>query len=263
MACRGNFWPRSVVPEVVLKRGLHQLDVNMTGKGYEVALSLQDLNPFYSLPLTSCKFSPEKLVVTVNVPVRRKGDKWSLFEYVPSPLAWRNYTCTMSDTSNLLVVVSKGGARTITGFQRTVCDPSHTGLCLLPRQRKGSTITSECVTGLLGGESVDRLRTICPFFCRPSCGGVLLTWVWDSSFIVTHPSPDLVLSCPNSTTTFPTGVPGAFEVSIPCDCSLFEGGSTLVLPRFPCVFGSNVPALVIAYTSFPMDLSFERFHQSC
>lgn len=94
--------------------------------------------------------------------------------------------CTMSDQYNSLFAVLKAGPRTITGFQRTLRDPSHTVVCLLPpRQLKGATIMLECVTGLLGGVSVDRLRTLCPFFCRPSCWGVPLTHVSDSSFIIT------------------------------------------------------------------------------
>lgn len=241
LACRSNLLPRSVVPEAVLRKDLHQLAANLSQDGYEVALSLQDLSPFYSLPVTSCKFSPKKLVVTIKVPIRMRGDKWSLYEYIPSPLAWRNYTCTMSEDADLLIAVSKRGTRTISGYQRTFCDPTRTGLCLLPRQLKGASITSQCAAGLLGGASVDRLRTICPFFCRPSRGEVLLTQVSDSLFVLTHPSPNLVLTCPNSTTSFPARIPGAIEVSIPCDCSLAEGGSIMVLPRFPCVLGSHTP----------------------
>lgn len=150
--------------------------------------------------------------------------------------------CTMSDQCNSLFAVLKACPRSITGFQTTVCDPSHTVVCLLPpKQLKGATIMLECVTGLLGGVSVDRLLTLCPFFCRPSCRGVLLTQLSDSSFIVTLFSPDLVQACPNYTTTFPTGVPDAFEVSIPGYCSLSEDDSTLVLPLFPCVVICRAP----------------------
>lgn len=77
--------------------------------------------------------------------------------------------CSMSDQCNSLFAVLKASPRTITGFQRIVCDPCHTVVCLLqPRQLKGSIIMLECVTGLLGRVSVDRLQTLCPFFCRPS-----------------------------------------------------------------------------------------------
>lgn len=138
------------------------LSRNLKTVGFELAMPAARISNYYSLPIASCIFSPRRIVVTVKVTIKRREDSWKLFEYFATPLAWRNYTCSMSDKYLFVAVSKQGAVRTIVGYKRA----AFSGLCLLPRRVKGASISKECVSRFLRGATVDELRTNCPFFCQ-------------------------------------------------------------------------------------------------
>lgn len=69
LACRSNWLPDSMVPQEKLKRDLEDRSRNLTTDGFELALPATRISTYYSLPISSCMFSPRKIVVTVRVPI--------------------------------------------------------------------------------------------------------------------------------------------------------------------------------------------------
>lgn len=104
LAFRINFLPGSMVPQEKLKRDLEDLSQNLMTDGFELTLPATRISTYYSLPISSCMFSSRETVATVRVPFKRRGDSWKLVEYLPSPLAWWNYTCSMSDKAMFVAV---------------------------------------------------------------------------------------------------------------------------------------------------------------
>lgn len=240
--CRRNLLSSTLVPETVLRSDLLDLTRNISRDGYEVAIPLKDISRFYSLPISSCITSPEKIVITVKIPIKQQNQEFELYEYIPSPMAWRGYTCSLL---NDLVYVAVAGdvLKTIVGRQKDDCDVRTSGICKVPRQVLGSSLSSECAWRMLKGDSIDSLRAACHFSCYPSHGGVLLTPISDVSYVVTHPSPSLLLNCPNSSLSFPSDIPGAFEVDVPCQCSLADKDNEYIPIQFPCFNTLNLPLM--------------------
>lgn len=240
--CKRNLLSSTLVPEHTLKADVAALALNISRRGYELSIPSKFINKYFSLPLTTCTFSPEKVVVTVKIPIRKKGHDFSIFEYIPSPLAWGEYTCSLS-REPVYVATAGDLLTTITGLQRNDCDVRSTGLCRIPRQTQGSSLSTECARRILRGDPMESLRTVCHFSCYPSHQNVLVTQISESSYMVTNPTPSLLLNCPNNSISFPYRVPGAVEVEVPCDCSVADKDREYIPVQFPCFSTSRNPEL--------------------
>lgn len=250
--CRASLLSTSFVSREVLDADIKKLEKKMIRDSYEIALPTANLELFYTLPITSCNISPEKLIVTVKIPVKNRRDKWTLYEYIPSPLAWKEYTCVLS-REPIYVAVSRDTFVTIAGKQLDNCKEKRTGMCQIPRQRQGGSVSTTCAEKMFKKGTVDELRASCPFYCDATRRGILITEVGVDSYIITHPSKHISINCSNSSLTIPSQFPGAFEIILPCDCILSEGNSTLISKKYPCGLHTHDPfvthILPVSWTS--------------
>lgn len=58
----------------VLKLDLRELIKNITKSGYKLVFQVKDFKQLYDLPLASCKISPRRIVVRINIPIKKKED---------------------------------------------------------------------------------------------------------------------------------------------------------------------------------------------
>lgn len=233
--CRQNLLPPSIIPPSTLTPDLLNLNTKIIPMHHTLAIPLSDIHTYYSIPIVNCISSPTKTIFNVRVPIKQTNTSWSLYKFLPTPLAWKNQTCHLLDEK---IILAKSGNlfRTLSGSQLDSCDPK--GLCYLPRQLGASSLTQTCAELLFRVARLDTLMSHCDFTCFPKPSRTIVTTINPTSFVLTHPTKFLSLSCLNTTEStlpkIPSDVLGALQLTLPCSCQLSENSTILISRSFPC-----------------------------
>lgn len=82
---------KNLLPELFVSRQLQATDFlfqsNISRDCFKLAVPVGSLDTYPSW----CNVSPERLVVTAKVSVKKVENSWALYEYIPTPLAWGNF----------------------------------------------------------------------------------------------------------------------------------------------------------------------------
>lgn len=232
--CKLNRLPPSIVSHDALLNDLQALNSNLRTDDRKLAFNIKDYPRLYTLKLTQCTISENKILISIKIPIVHLHHNWNIFEYNTIPFQWHNQTCTL-DSQKTIIAVSGNAIVEITGRNLLFCDPHHTGMCMLPRLAAATTMSnvSSCVKEMFSGRSTSELQKFCVFHCHPA-NGPIITQLSQERFTLTHMSGPVQTTCrlhksldfilPSTNNT------GAIEVDLPCDCTLRQY-DTVIIPE--------------------------------
>jgi len=243
-SCLNNQIPTSIIPPEVLSADLRKLNKLLSLDNREIASNLASTEDFYSLPITDCSFVGNKIIIHIQIPIIKKGHKWTLFELITAPFAWGNQTCTLIHEHMYLATNTLPTPRTnilpilrpVSGLALHHCQPFKNRLCFLPRVSTDPFYGPTCTTKMFRGASVNELSKHCPMKCQQE-KTMTVTEVEEDEFVITHPTTNTHITCKNGTTTIDNQYlknPGAILLSLPCDCQLVENQEIMIHSRYPC-----------------------------
>lgn len=237
--CKQKMIPIIIVPPEILLRELLRLKMELELSSHTLAVPLSNIAKYYHLPICDCTISEEKINVQIRIPIVGKNNNWELLELIATPLKWGEQTCTiLFETMYLAISHDRNGKgismRPITGANLHQCRPFHDKLCYLPRYSAGEIYV--CATKMYRGSTVQSLSRHCPFRCQQS-NSLSISEVNEDVFVITHPPKETNIRCNGYKSYLEESAyeqPGAIQISLPCNCSLFGGDEILIPNRYPC-----------------------------
>lgn len=230
--CHSHRIPSELISANTIIKDLNKLEHTLIKNNYELVIKTNEISHYYKLKLASCHISSSKITVIIKVPLRKVNNNWVLFRALTIPFAWERKTCVFHNKM-LLVAKSNTDSYLITDFTHCNVDDK---LCLLPRTLSSGDSELSCITHLVNGAQISEVIE----FCKPTCKNVnamQIKQLEPEKFIVVHPAEFLKLNCGNESKTMIIKnyqTPGAFEIDVPCTCSLLSLNRTLVSKKFPC-----------------------------
>lgn len=100
--CKNHLIPQSLVPSKTLLLDLANLNDKLKPINYTLAIPLSELHQYYNIPLLSCISTPSNTILNVRIPVKSIRKSWTLYRYLPIPLAWKNQTCSLAHEDLIL-----------------------------------------------------------------------------------------------------------------------------------------------------------------
>ena len=158
-----------------------------------------------------------------------------------TPFAWYNQTCSIQHQTLYLAVsestlTGTNFIKQISGTALHQCKPYENKLCYLPRFAADTAHGPGCAKILYVGSSISEINQHCPLHCITS-QLVSISEIAHDTFVITHPQPDLTITCKNHKTLLPNtfySTPGALKLKLPCYCRLSSPTYDLIPERYPC-----------------------------
>lgn len=246
--CKNNLIPSSAIPISTFQNDLTNLDTKLFAFNYSLAIPISDIHKYYDLPIVNCISSPSTTILNIRIPIRHTNTSWTLYKFLPTPLAWLNQTCTLSQEP-IILAKSDSQYRIISGEQLQNCNVKKDKMCFLPRQTGAASLTQMCAILLLKAAHLEDIMAHCDYQCHPKTQSTIVTTVNPDTFILTHPSKHLKITCenthPNDIPPIPSNLPGAFKLILPCHCDLLEDSTFLITRTFPCPSSKgNLPSIL-------------------
>jgi len=239
-SCKHHKIPVDIIHPQVLGKDLEKLQEEIQNSGQRLAIFVTELWKYFEVPICDCSFTEEKLFVHIKIPVIQGNNNWQLYELITTPFAWFNATCFIPHQPLYMAVSmsenSKEKIRQISGAGLHQCKPYDNKLCFVPRFSGDIFQGPQCAKMLYEGTTVENLSHYCPMQCH-SATSMIITEADEEVYILTHPTPDLMISCSgNDTTKINTkhSKQGAIKMHLPCNCHLYSSQSIIIPKRFPC-----------------------------
>lgn len=222
---------------------LRTLEKKLLQDEQELAIPVSDVWTLYTLQISDCTVTGDRITVQIRIPIRERNNQWSLYEMISVPFAWYNNTCRIQHES-AYVAVSEGAqkrVKPISGVSLHHCRPFHDRLCFLPRFLADSFHGPSCIRKLTTTSTIEELGYHCPMTCYQSAA-LTITEIEDELYLLTHVNREVALQCSGRQKQVLeefVGMPGAKKMKIPCHCELVAGGEILIAKRFPCTAKSD------------------------
>lgn len=98
-----------------------------------------------------------------------------------------------------------------------------------------------CAFKMYQGATVEELQQHCSFRCHTS-RAIVISEVSEDTYVITHPPAQTKIRCPGKSIPLETKYvdkPGALQIQLPCNCSLYVDNKKLIPARFPCAGSSS------------------------
>lgn len=199
-------------------------------------MAVEDLNSFYTLPLTECIFAETRKLVGLHVRLlRRTIYNVRLRRLLPIPMMRQGRICQiLNERLDIGVATHDNGKVDLFSMR---CDPDRDQLCLLVGDQGEHSTSVRCAQKILQGASVAEFSKFCPLQCNLADEeGRIITTMTPTHFLITQAQKAFDVTCHNKNYLFINNNSfGALEVHLPCDCTLkFESGRPIT-PNFPCL----------------------------
>ena len=239
-SCRNHQIPSLIVNSKILQHDLEILSAQINFSGRGLAIPLSDISKFYKLPICHCAFTETKLYIHIRIPIIRNTETWRLYELLSTPFAWYNQTCSIQHQTLYLAVsestlTGTNFIKQISGTALHQCKPYENKLCYLPRFAADSAHGPGCAKILYVGSSISEINQHCPLHCITS-QLLSISEIAHDTFVITHPQPDLTITCKNHKTLLPNtfhSTPGALKLKLPCYCRMSSQTYDLIPERYP------------------------------
>lgn len=239
--CRSHKLPAVLIPPAKLKTELENLDRVVGKDGYQLAISSQDTQIYYHLPISKCQIFNEQLFVKIKVPIIRKQAEWKLFDFIAVPFSWKNSICVLHHETTFLAV-SNDQVTAIRGRALQDCRPFQDHLCFVPRYSGDAMTGAMCPRAVFNGATAEHLAEVCSFSCQ-SGTQLIITQVGPERYFLTNAVGKLEVSCSmskNETRMLGNVIhPGALDVAVPCDCQLRINNELRINEMYPCDYAAK------------------------
>lgn len=230
--CSSYILPQSLISSETLLHDLQKLEE--TSKQYELSLAIptSKLHLYTQLPLTTCTFFQNHILVSIKIPLLRKMTIQAAYFNIPTPLHWDDRICFLS-SQKTIIIKTDVDIYTIDP-DNPYCSKDTLPLCLLPRFTTQASPSHQCLSSILTSQDINAIRSACHFTCYPEHNHPIITQLKPNSFLITNLVYPLTLTCPENSTTIPSRHVGTIELDLPCNCSVNDNVSMLISPIIPC-----------------------------
>ncbi|KAK4874310.1 hypothetical protein RN001_013670 [Aquatica leii] len=194
---------------------LEKLSIELSKKGYSIAIPIRELSRYYTLSIADCTTTGNKLFVHIRIPIALMNQEWKLYELITTPFAWNNETCILIDETLYMAVSHNRILKSISGTSLHHCKPYHDKLCYLPRFESDATYGPQCAYKMYTRATVEDLSQHCSFRCHSS-QSMLISKINSDIFVITQPKNKTSILCPRETSEIEESIynqPGALQGS--------------------------------------------------
>lgn len=235
--CRGKLIPISMIkPEMLIER-LEDLSKEAMQHQHELAIPILKFGDYYNVKIASCKFTEKRILITLNIPIRKATRNYELNEFRNVPFKFNNSICLL-DHAPAYVASSPPTFTSIAGTDLNEYSPED-GLCLVPQFNTDPLLSSICAEKVAEGATVTELKSSCAFTCKKiRTDGPIITQLDHRHFVITNGPEGMKLTCnaKSSVTTkfLEPPMSGALEIFLPCKCKITIPYHRPIEPTFPC-----------------------------
>ena len=233
-SCLNKKLPLVFVSETALTEELLKFNHTLQKHSKEIAIPIESLAKYYTLPITSCQYTDQDIVINVRVPIKSLGSEWQLYEIRPIPLSHEQKTCHLKTTANF-VAKDKDRVIPLSIIGNHKCQPFDTGLCYIEAYESTLINGDFCLTKIIEGARTLDFR-ICNYNCEDN-NKTHIRPISQHVFSVTNPPSDSTIHCLEKDVSVFSNLTdlGAIIVHLPCDCELRIPGHRAIKPIFPCL----------------------------
>ena len=239
-SCDSKRIPHAFVSPNVLRNSLNKVRVKLQEYGRTLAISEDEIDLYYRLPIVQCTQGPSLTLVKVNVPYIMTDSRWKIARTYPVPYRFGDSTLYL-DLPTQYVARNGEDVRIFESADENKCGGMYEFLCLLPIHTAAHIKNRQCLITLLGSPTVAEVQKVCEY-TQINTTKPHVTSLPDGVFSIAHVPRGATIQCIRRTTktsdvinTIPTF--GNLELKLPCACSLTAAGSLLASNRFPCASG--------------------------
>lgn len=230
--CSSHIFPQSLISVDTLLQDLRRLEETSQQYDLSLAIPTTKLHLYTQLPLTTCTFFQNHILVSIKIPLLRKMNIQAAYFNIPTPLHWDDRICFLS-TQKKIIIQADVNIFTIDPDNHD-CHKDTLPLCLLPRFTTQASPSHQCLRSILTSQEINTIRSACHFTCYPEYNHPIITQLKQNSFLITNLIYPLTLVCPGNSTTIPSRHVGTIEIDLPCNCSINDNSSMLICPVIPC-----------------------------
>ena len=181
--------------------------------------------------------------VLVDVPIKRRQIELNLYQATAIPFIYKELVCRLDVPFHTIVTINDK-VYVIDGSQAHSCSFDKE-LCFFSEYASEHSYSTECVTALIAGVTIEHLFKVCDFKCTNDTR-LKITELGANSYSILNPKNSLYLNChdgdiwttePVYKTVLPKlgDTPGAWNIKLPCSCRILSSKSVEVLqPQFLC-----------------------------
>ncbi|KAK4883373.1 hypothetical protein RN001_006692 [Aquatica leii] len=200
--------PSIIVNPQSLQIDLEKLSIELSKKGYSIAIPINELSRYYKLFISDCSTTENKLYVHIKIPIVLANQEWKLYELITTPFAWNNETCVLMHETLFMTVSHNKTLKSISGTSLHHCKPYHDKLCYLPRFDSDAIYGPQCPYQMYTGRLMSTLFVSLSFFA--------ISEISSDIFIITHPKNRTRIICPQENSEIEKSNynhPGALQLS--------------------------------------------------
>jgi len=232
-SCISKRIPIIFIPPDSLRFELTELDKSLMKANKGLAIPIDDIKKYYSLPIASCINTDDYIHITVKVPIVTRDYHWKLYELVRVPLHFNNKTYVLKSLPSFVIKNNAGHILPLSQSDAHRCSPFVNPLCMVTIYSTNLTTENPCLQCVFNGGMAEQLRT-CEFESYNSTSPIL-TPIGINKLAITHPTDDAKIICDEHTQAFGNQEKiGAFIIELACNCKVTMNQYTDLLPLFPC-----------------------------
>lgn len=231
--CRMNMFPTTVISPEVVTADLRNLEEIAAKYGYFLSIPVSENSTYFRLNNVKCLFNEKTLVVEMKVPIEK--DHWELHTVQALPFVSEGKLCNV-DHEVMLIARNGGDIRLIAGSDLRACDIDHGLTCKVPEFPDEYQTAQQCVQQAFVGASIDELKQVCLFTCKPKSKASLVRKLGRHEFSLTNIGDTFMVECEDGYSANHS-VPveyGSTLMTLPCGCSIVLENGRVLTPSFPC-----------------------------
>lgn len=233
--CHERKLPKTLISRDKLTEDIKELSISLKDKNLKPAITYQNLDLYYTLPITTCYIRKEEILIRIKIPLTRADSEFKIYRNIPVPLNWQDRLCYV--TKQKYTIVTSTEELYVLDPEEENCDKISNPLCLLPRHQTSPNPEHNCIRHIIKQSPVKELKKYCQFTCFNKEDHLQVTKLLPNKYLVTNIQTNLTLLCPdhNITRVLPKDRAGTVEIKIPCLCKVLdEANETIISPIYPC-----------------------------
>jgi hypothetical protein len=137
-----------------IKKRVSEIAEKLANQGYEIATDVPGL---MKMPITDCSFSPNQILVTINLPLKLSGISYSVLEVIQVPFQFRKQQCSLMDPAEYIIRIGPDVVP-ISKSMVKGCRINQNSLCFVPQNDLEVSSFSDCARSMIGGVDSDIKR---------------------------------------------------------------------------------------------------------
>jgi hypothetical protein len=220
--CRNGHIPHTLLGPHYLKKNLNSLDAMLKADGRTLALGTADMGNWFKLKVSQiqflssyvyslcmhiihaqffstfqivdCMFSVQRILITIQVPIKTIGNDWKLFKVHATDFRYLRSTCVVVNSPSYIAVAGEK-IISLTEEQKQTCSPETNLICKVSVIERNTHSKTTCARAILHQTTVKDLNRDCQMDCIETNQSSIAQFEDTNTFLLTN-VPNLTVTCP-------------------------------------------------------------------